>query len=1023
MNALSIDDFVPFFHGINGQPPFPWQVRLARRLADGGAWPTTLELPTGSGKTNALDIAVFHLALESASRKRSRRAPIRIAYVVDRRLIVDSTYDHACAIRKALLTPANESVLRVAEALKALSSDTEVPHREEPLHVSRLRGGAPREGDWTPSPAHPTIVCSTVDQVGSRLLFRGYGVSESMRPLHAGLLGEDALILLDEVHLSEPFRQTLTAIQTFRKAERSPWTFVQLSATPHEAASDAFILDEDDRANPLLRQRLLASKKASLESVKSGANAERAALFAQRAFELSELHERGAARRVLVVVNRVDFARAVHAKLEQMLRDAEGAEALLLIGRAREIDKADTREQILASASAKRKDDDPAKTPSCFFLVATQTVEAGADLDFEALVTQVASLDALRQRFGRLDRLGRSGESRAHILAAESEIARRADPDPVYGEGLRATWAWLRDHAVGDVIDFGIEGLDRTLKDTTAEEYHALLAETKDAPTLLPAYLDMLSRTRPTPNADPSVALFLHGLGPNVGEVQLVWRADIKQPIEAEHAEEIGALLNILPPRTAEAVALPLHAARRWFADSRLTNDVSDVEGGDAGEEQEERTDRFIGWRWSPATLEAEPIRSTQLRPGDVIVLPAVLGGCDRFGWNPRSREMVQDVAGEAQWSYLRRSFAIRLHPELLRQQLVADYVVTGGMADDERERLARRLFEAISEQVGIYGNVRGGGQQIDEELIEPLLAREDLPKSLRQELDAAHRALDRGVVRAAILVPYDAAESDAARGCIIYFPHGLGESQTEGSDELESSTEDDSRGSSGFRRLPLDEHSKDVESFARSFARRAALDDSLADDIALAGWLHDHGKADARFQRYLAGTGFLLLEETLAKSGRPRTRKEDRRAWIAAELPARWRHEALSVTIATQHPEFAKAHDPELVLWLVGTHHGWGRPLFPHADPLDRTSRTVPRVGSGSSTIDLTGAAGPQSPHFAFAVPVEGGVRSIDWCELFERLTRRYGWWGLARLEAIVRLADHRASAYADRREGARRG
>jgi CRISPR-associated endonuclease/helicase Cas3 len=108
-------------------------------------------------------------------------------------------------------------------------------------------------------------------------------------------------------------------------------------------------------------------------------------------------------------------------------------------------------------------------------------------------------------------------------------------------------------------------------------------------------------------------------------------------------------------------------------------------------------------------------------------------------------------------------------------------------------------------------------------------------------------------------------------------------------------------------------------------------------------------------------------------------------------------------VRLAALHGEFKKAHDPLLVLWLIGTHHGHGRPLFPHADSLDAQERGVELPSALGGKVTLRGEHGPQSLAFDFD--------GRDWAQMFEELKERYGIWGLARLEAFVRLADHRAS------------
>jgi CRISPR-associated endonuclease/helicase Cas3 len=628
-------DFPAFFKAVYGFGPFPWQARLLNHLAKRGCWPAVLDLPTGSGKTAAIDIALFHLALE-AERAADRRAPLRIALVVDRRLIVDDAFARAKKLAETLRHSTEPVVRKVSLALRRLAGSD-----QPPLLVRRLRGGAPREDDWARTPVQPTILCSTVDQVGSRLLFRGYGVSDRMKPIHAGLLGSDCLILLDEAHLAKPFRQTLESIAALRGKDRSPWQFALLSATPGARAEgpgtereEPFGLDADDRADPELAKRLAVSKMATLDEIagKQGvaAEAHRVEMIAERTKETLETLKRQVPNPAIgVVLNRVARARKVFERLRSELPDTE---TVLIIGPARPIE----REAQAAHELQPIRTGRPRDLEKPLIIVATQTIEAGVDIDFDGLVSEAAPLDALRQRFGRLNRAGREDIAPvAAVLAHRDDIGSRAD-DPVYGDRIKKTWEALRGVAAESAartVDFGIGGFPPKLLEQTDE----LAAEKADAPVLMPAYADLWSQTSPIPNADPDVSLFLHGPDRSPASVLIVWRADIAEDdLDNRNRARLIELLGLVPPRSGEAVEVPLWTARAWLL--RQNEPLANL--SDAAERPPDGVENNWG---GPARLSLCGIRirsdgrchSRRIAPGRSDRRRCYLRGLRRMGLGP----------------------------------------------------------------------------------------------------------------------------------------------------------------------------------------------------------------------------------------------------------------------------------------------------------------------------------------------------------------------------------------------------
>ncbi len=987
MNELTVEQFSEFFEALWKWPPFAWQRDLAARALENfeNPWPEAIALPTASGKTACIDIAVF--AMAAKARKDGdfwfTDAPRRIFFVVDRRVIVDEAFERARKIARKLRSAEDGILHEVAERLRRLAGSN------IPLMVFQLRGGMYRSDAWSRSPIQPAVVATTVDQIGSRLLFRAYGRSPKAWPIQAGLAGNDALVLLDEAHCSQPFMETLRSVKKYRQwAEiplASPFHVSIMSATPPDT-EDVFSDESEEpktKGHPL-GDRRLASKKTKLVPTKAnGKNA--IGIMAEELAKTAEELAGGKPLAVVVFANYVSTAREVWRILEKK----HGQNTILLTGRMRPIDKDDVvseslRKFGLSSGAAKDR-----RLEAPVFVVATQTLEVGADLDFDALATECAALDSLRQRFGRLNRMGREIDARAAILMREDYV-KSSEKDPVYGEALGMTWHWLLKQAdENGQVDMGIAALSERLP--SGEELALLSAPSEHAPVMLPSHVDCWVQTMPEPFPTPDPSVFLRGPGRASADVQVCWRADID--LSTENSVASLDALSLCPPSAAESLAVPLWVFKKWMDSEETRLDaVSDVESApeqsneERGEKGGERIRRVVRWR---GREEVEVVfGSRKIRPGDVIVVPSGETDWDVLGDLPGSVENPPVDWGDRAHAKARGKAILRLHPEVVKQW---------------PENHCKDRFVELAEKAGTL---------FDED-------PDDFIVSLKKAL-ADLEKIDGLPWLSGIAAELGKIDSNKLKRFVISHPSGKGvvvkgreqidPQAVEFADEIPDwfSDEDDAA-SSGTAYIHLKDHLDGVSLLARRFASGCGLPGNMADSMATAGFFHDTGKADRRFQALLRGGNAWTGGELLAKSEDiPQGRSAYLRARKAAGYPEGGRHEMLSVRLAESAPEAAwkneeSAENKELVLHLIESHHGHCRPFAPVVFDMEPIEVSV----------DLNG--------FRLSARSETNLERLDSGvpERFWRLVRRYGWWGLAWLESIFRLADHRRSEQEEKEGG----
>jgi CRISPR-associated endonuclease/helicase Cas3 len=964
--------FAAFFRALWGYDPFPWQSMLAERVAS-GRWPRALDLPTASGKTACIEVAVWALASQADQLLEERTAPRRIWFVVDRRIVVDEAFARAEAIAERLATAGSGRLGDVAERLRRIAGT------DRPLAVARLRGGIFRDDGWARLPSQPAVITSTVDQLGSRLLFRGYGRSHLTAPIFAGLAANDSLVLLDEAHCAVPFLQTLRTIEAYRGERwaesplRVPFAFVVLSATPPSDIPEGGVFPGVDRGpaldHPVLRRRLDAKKSAELVEVKAkkkGGGEDPLIVEAARQAQRYLSHGK---RRVAVMVNRVQTA----FQLADVLRNSMNgdADAVLLTGRMRPHD----RDRVIERWAPFLKADSPGDLARPVIVVSTQCLEVGADFSFDALVTECASLDALRQRFGRLDRMGAAGTSPAVILIRQDDAdAGKSEPDAVYGPALAATWKLLQEHADrqangSKVIDIGVEAIRRKLEGVG--DLSPYLAPTADAPVLLPAHVDLLCQTAPTPHPEPDVQLFLHGKDCGAPEARVVWRADLATGDQRSWVETVA----LCPPAADEMLSAPVFRLRAWLAGSGGADDAADVEGAAISGTESGGTSRpYLLWRGRDRSTVAS--RADEVMPNDVVVIPASYG-MDGLGQSAA----VEETFGEARldlWEPVLKSAgrppAVRFHRAVLAPWLacppLSDLMMLAESSSWDRPEI-QGAIDAVLEY-----------RPADEHSAPP-------PPSwwlglLRRARDGRFETHPGGG-----LVLFARASRDSLRIA-----------------EPDLFADDDDLTSMSAQEVSLNEHSTLVKRTVDKLATHC-LPEALRSILCDAAYWHDVGKLDERFQVLLhQGDELAALSANapLAKSAFIPTSPARRRTLREASgLPENFRHEMLSAQIAERHASLPVERDAaDLLLHLVASHHGHARPLAPICgDP-------EPPPVSGRLGGTLVALSAEERARWT-SHRVDSGLAGRFW-----RLTRRYGWWGLAYLEAIIRLGDWYASGLA---------
>lgn len=884
-SLMNEQEFSDAFQSLTGHPPLSWQRRLYSSHFSKGDFPEVIDLPTGLGKTMVMAIWLISL-LQNRQLPEGKWIPRRLIYVVDRRTVVDQATDLAEGFMY-LLSPDNTEESRKIAERKPWLSERKTLHAEKlaglrnalgdrDLGISTLRGQFADNREWSRDPSRPAIVIGTVDLIGSALLFSGYRSSYRRRPLEAGMIAQDSLLMLDEAHLSRPFEKLIHSISSFQKQNDKPMRVVCMSATsgngqdshrfelmPTDLEPEAIDREGTRVANPVF-ERFHAKKRLTI--ITAGPKGVPGQL-ARESVALAQ-NTMLSGKRIVVFVRKPDDAKTVAKAISEYV-DTPGLKSKkvkirpyfdsvkVLTGTMRGLERDRLVEQPILTRFL-NGDENPEleENKHPVFLISTSAGEVGFDLNADHLLGDEAPLDSWIQRLGRVNRRGK-GEASVILVRASQPADKNA-----FDRACATTTDLFSEHLDGqDVSPNALAKFKNKLTDEQIDQASSPAPKTVDLTDILLDAWSMTSIRERMPGR-PEVGPWLRGIEDEQAQTTTAWRAELD--LFRNHPAPEKALQAIFakhPVRPHECLTVNSHEVLDFF--NKIKKRRPDL----LGTRIVIKSSRDIVIRTIQGIIDDNRI----LHADPMLILPASFGGLEK---GMLSHE------------------AIPAAPD-------SDEPPSSDVADQEgyeqseeaRARL-RILIERTNE--GWKAEPIPGGREIPTDLdLDPMYAE-------RTQLINALRKYFR--IRLVRPVIHD-DEGEDLISLVVLSPLLNGKKP---------------------ENQPLSDHVGAVESKAKRIAERLQLTEPIRSALLFAAQWHDEGKKAAVWQYFIGHKS----GEPLGKGASPRDPKSLRG----------YRHEFGSL-LRIQHPGRCGTMDcilpddaRDVALHLIATHHGMGRPHFDNA-------------------------------------------------------------------------------------------